>query len=130
MFALLIGLFLPGGPVWAESPMTGAEFEAYTQGKTLHFSDQAGNAGAEQYLPNRQVRWGDPDGNCLTGQWYEEGPMICFLYEDRSEPRCWGIYKRESGLVAIFGNDPVNSALFETGQSRAPVFCRGPDVGV
>ncbi|MEM6728766.1 MAG: hypothetical protein AAF618_09715, partial [Pseudomonadota bacterium] len=39
-------------------PMTPAEFEAYTTGKTFFFATEGNQPyGAEEYLPNRQVRW-------------------------------------------------------------------------
>ena len=76
-------------PVQAE-PMSGAEFDAYTKGKTLYFGRGGAPYGAEVYLDNRRLRWSFLDGECKDGYWYEEAPSsICFVYEDRPEPQCW-----------------------------------------
>jgi len=45
------------GPAFAQSPMTAAEFEAYTNGKTLYFNNQGETYGAERYFGKRRVEW-------------------------------------------------------------------------
>ncbi|MEO0990939.1 MAG: hypothetical protein AAFX00_08330 [Pseudomonadota bacterium] len=82
-------------------PMTGAEFEAFTDGKTLTFHDRSGWIGIEQYLPGRRVIWLPEGGECTYGVWYEEGERICFMYEDAIEPFCWAAFIGEDGLTVI-----------------------------
>lgn len=116
-------------PVLAEEPMTGAAFEAYTTGKTLLFSTEAGTYGGEDYLPGRRVRWSFLDGQCLDGRWYEDGQSICFVYVDDPVPVCWLFFETPSGLEAHLDGDE-SQALYETGVSPEPLFCLGPEVGV
>ena len=75
----LICVFLPL-PALAE--MSAAEFEAYTEGKTLYFGQSGAPYGAEIYHENRRVQWSFLDGHCKEGRWYEADGLICFVYED------------------------------------------------
>jgi len=109
--------------------MTSAEFEAYSQGKTLYFGFDGRRYGAEEYLPDRRVRWSFLDGVCKNGEWYEDGELICFTYEDDPEPQCWSFYQRGNGLMARFENDPAQTTLFEVEQTGKPMICLGPEVG-
>ena len=69
------------GPAFAQSPMTAAEFEAYTNGKTLYFNNQGETYGAERYFDKRRVEWSFLDGVCQQGRWFEAGrDYICFVY--------------------------------------------------
>ena len=77
------------GPAFAQSPMTAAEFEAYTNGKTLYFNNQGETYGAERYFDKRRVEWSFLDGVCQQGRWFEAGrDYICFVYEDTVDPQC------------------------------------------
>jgi len=111
--------------------MSADEFEAYVTGKTLYYSDGT-NApyGAEIYLRNRRVLWSFLDGECKDGYWYEEGPLICFVYEDRIDPQCWSFELGNGGLIATFENDPAASALYEAQDIGQELLCTGPKVGV
>jgi len=114
--------------------MTGAEFEAYTEGRTLYFGSEGQEYGAEDYLPNREVRWSFLDGACREGYWYEQtgptGPEICFVYEDRpNAPQCWVFERTANGLRAIFQGES-GRVLYEARRSEEPQLCVGPDVGV
>ena len=73
----------------ADEPLAAPEFEAYVQGKTLYFGLGGQPYGAEEYLPDRHVRWSFLDGRCKDGRWYEEAGMICFVYEDTSDNTCF-----------------------------------------
>ena len=73
----------------AQSPLSGAEFDAYTRGKTLFYGFDGQAYGVERYLSNRRVIWSFLDGDCKEGVWYERNGQICFLYEDRPDPQCW-----------------------------------------
>lgn len=114
----------------AETPMTGAEFEAYATGKTLTFSRQGQVYGAEQYLPGRKVRWAFTDDECREGTWYEASDLICFVYEYDSTPQCWTFWLDAAGLNARFQGDAPGSDLTEVAKSTQPLLCAGPDVGV
>ena len=123
LFALL------ASPALAEAPMTGAEFEAYVEGRTLSFGT-VGNPsyGVEKYLPNREVIWSPGEGTCYDGIWYDQGEDICFLYEHDPEPKCWRTFRTENGIRAEFTNRPGHSAIFETVDSPDELICPGPDL--
>jgi hypothetical protein len=124
---LLCGLFTPA---YGADPLTAAEFEAYTTGKTLYFNLEGEAYGAEQYLPNRRVQWSFLDGKCDEGDWYPDNRMICFTYDSEPDPQCWTFFKTPDGLVANFENDPTQTTLFTARESTEPMLCPGPDVGV
>lgn len=129
MRILLFLLAFLAAPLAAD-PMTGAEFEAYTTGKTLFFGQNGAAYGAETYLENRRVRWSFLDGECKNGYWYDEGPLICFVYEDRPEPQCWTFELGPRGLIARFENDPAATELYEAQDVGEEMLCLGPKVGV
>ncbi|MEO0937247.1 MAG: hypothetical protein AAFY38_03760 [Pseudomonadota bacterium] len=127
-YAFLL-LALLAAPVTAE-PMTGPEFEAYTTGRTLFFGQNGAPYGAEIYLENRRVRWSFLDGECKDGYWYDDGPLICFVYEDRPEPQCWTFELGSGGLIARFENEPNATELYEAQDLGEEMLCLGPKIGV
>ncbi|MFZ7090174.1 hypothetical protein [Primorskyibacter sp. 2E233] len=132
MPSLIAGLMLSltALPALAAEPLTAGEFESYVAGKTLYFGLSGQAYGAEEYLPDRQVRWSFLDGKCKEGRWYEDAGEICFVYEDNPEPQCWSFFREGSGLRAVFENDPSSTVLYEANQNDEPMMCLGPDVGV
>jgi len=114
----------------AADPMTAAEFEAYVTGKTLFFGRNGQAYGAEIYHENRRVTWSFLDGECKEGFWYEDAPMICFVYEDRIDPQCWTFEQAPGGLIAQFENNPDSTALYEAQELDEEMVCLGPKVGV
>ncbi len=128
LFALLLGL-LPAASR-AQTPLDGAAFDRYTQGKTLFYGFEGTSYGVEKYLPNRRVIWSFLDGKCQEGIWYEEGDHICFLYENGLEPQCWTFSLDGGGLVARFKNDAMQTELYEARDLGEEMICHGPDVGV
>ncbi|SPH21890.1 hypothetical protein ASD8599_02641 [Ascidiaceihabitans donghaensis] len=111
--------------------MSGAEFDAYTKGKTLYFGRGGEAYGAEVYLDNKRVRWSFLDGDCKDGRWYEDGPgNICFVYEDRPDPQCWSFEIGGSGLIAKFKTNPESLDLYEAQDVNEDMICLGPKVGV
>ena len=126
---LAAALALAPAAGWAQEPMSGAEFEAYTEGKTLLFGTGGEIYGGEDYMPGRQVRWSFLDGRCLEGRWYAEDPFICFVYEDDPTPICWTFFETDDGLEARLNGDPADT-LYETGEAPGPLECLGPEVGV
>lgn len=128
----LLALLALATPLHAQEPMSAAEFDAYTRGKTFTYGAGSTPYGGEDYLDNRRVRWSFLDGDCREGYWYEsEGKHICFLYEDRPDaPQCW-LFTLENGrLAARFANDPSADTLYRIEESKKPLLCYGPKVGV
>ena len=131
---LLVVLTVLGGPALAQTPtnqtpMTGAEFESYVTGKTLTYASDGFVYGTEQYKAGRKVIWAFTADECREGSWYENGPQICFIYEDPKNPQCWLFYKSATGLQADFVGEG-GSSLSEVEQSDGPMACMGPEVGV
>jgi hypothetical protein len=117
-------------PLPALAEMSAAEFEAYTQGKTLYYGQSGTPYGAEIYHKDRRVQWSFLDGRCKEGRWYEAEGLICFVYEDDPTPQCWSFTESPSGLVARFENDPTQTELYEAQEQNDPLLCLGPEVGV
>ena len=131
IFRILVLIFaIFGSLARAENPMTGAEFEAYTDGRTLFFQSQGRPYGVERYLPGRRVIWSFLDGECVDGIWYEAGNLICFAYETPGTPQCWSFYREANGLRALFENRVGETVLFETRETDEPMLCLGPKIGV
>jgi hypothetical protein len=127
-FAVALVMVMLADPALAQEPMSGAEFDTYTTGKTLHYGTEGRIYGGEDYLPGRKVRWSFLDGKCLDGEWYAENEQICFVYVDDPEPICWVFYETPEGPAAHLGGDQ-SQALYEIGEASEPLFCLGPEVG-
>ncbi|QUJ77165.1 hypothetical protein KDD17_03835 [Sulfitobacter albidus] len=127
---LICALWLLTALPAAAQTMSAAEFDAYTQGKTLYYGNNGEAYGAEIYLPNRRVRWTFLDGECKDGEWYEDSGLICFVYEDRPDPQCWSFELGTRGLIARFENDPAQVPLYEANESTEEFLCLGPKIGV
>lgn len=125
IIALLMAL-----PAMAQDSMSAAEFDAYTQGKTLFYGREGAAYGAEIYHKNRRVQWSFLDGKCKEGEWYEEAGLICFTYEDNPAPQCWSFTASPHGLIARFENNPEASELYEAQDVGEDMLCLGPEVGV
>lgn len=126
---LIPAIAIAAAPIHAQPAMTGDEFDAYTRGKTFYYGNNGAPYGAEEYLDNRRVRWSFLDGECQKGIWYQEGDLICFVYEFEPDPQCWSFLHSDHGLIAQFENDPTKTELYEVEQSPDPLMCLGPDVG-
>lgn len=116
--------------VAAQTPLSGPEFDSYTQGKTLFYGFEGQVYGVERYLPNRRVIWSFLDGNCKEGVWYQRDEQICFVYEDRLDPQCWVFTQSGGGLVAQFEGKPEATELYEAEELGEEMVCYGPEVGV
>lgn len=130
MKQLALAVLLCAAPLQAQSLMSAEEFDAYTRGKTFYYGSLGAPYGAEEYLDDRRVRWSFLDGKCQEGVWYQEGALICFVYDNHPEPQCWSFERSADGLIARFENDPDQTELYEVEQSAEPLMCLGPDVGV
>ncbi len=111
-------------------PLTAAEFEAATVGRTLYYTSDGAAYGAEQYLAGRRVIWAFLGDDCRRGEWYEADNHICFVYEDTPEPQCWTFYPAPEGLTARFRGDPDGTPLVAVEESPEPMECLGPNPGV
>jgi hypothetical protein len=123
----LILAFLPFSAL-AETPMTGAEFEAYSTGKTLTYAYGGQVFGTEEYLPGRQVRWAFTKDVCQFGRWYEKETAICFVYDQDLDEQCWQFFNSPAGLRALYMDG--GTELSEVEQTNEGLGCPGPDVGV
>lgn len=132
MRPLLLSCLILALPVasHADEPISASEFEAYATGKTLSYAVGGEVYGAEQYMPGRKVLWAFKGQECNRGIWYEEAGQICFVYEHDATPQCWTFYRDSEGLRARFGDDPEGTELSEVAQTKTPLICAGPDVGV
>ena len=127
--ALIAGLS-PALAAEPGQPLTAAEFDAATVGRTLYYNSGGQPYGVEQYLPGRKVIWAFLGDDCRKGEWYPEGQDICFVYEGNPDPQCWTFYQSNSGLLARFRGDPASLPLIAVEESGEPMACMGPDVGV
>jgi len=132
MRPLLFASLLIAFPALAQTPMTGAEFDAYTVGKTLTYGTSGEPYGIEEYLPNRRVVWAFVGDECRFGTWYEAEGQICFVYSyEPLDPKCWVFFLGPEGLTGQSSTDDgFFSSLVEIEQSPAPLPCAGPEVGV
>ena len=111
-----------------ETIMPPAEFEAWSTGKTLAYMQDGVIWGRETYLPRRHVLWRAVGEECKAGHWWDEGPAVCFSYDDGTSAQCWAFATGPSGLTATFLNEP--DALPATVQEEQdPVPCPGPEIG-
>jgi hypothetical protein len=130
----VLALLLPL-PALAEQPLSGQEFEALVEGRTLTYG-QAGQApyGVEHYHPDRRVTWAwAADDACSAGTWYEEEreglPALCFLYEhDPETPRCWRVFRDGDGLRATFLDGGDASVPYEIVDEPGGLVCGGAGV--
>lgn len=125
---LVFGLCLFGTSAWAETPMTGSEFDAYTKGRTITYTANGQEFGAETYLRRQRVRWSFLQGECQEGHWYAQGSHICFVYDVPEGPQCWQFFLTPTGLRAEFIG-ASSSILFES-PVETDLTCAGPDVGM
>lgn len=130
MKKLALLLTVLAAPLAAQGILSAEEFDAYTRGKTLFYGQNGQAYGAEIYYDNRRVEWSFLDGECKTGEWYEDQGLICFVYEDNPTPQCWSFTKGTGGLIARFENNPNTTELYEAEDAGEEMLCLGPKVGV
>ncbi len=126
----LLAALLPGA-LHAETPMTGAEFEAFTTGKTLFYNSLGQAYGIELYRPNRRVSWAYLDDTCEEGRWDEPEPgLICFSYEFMAGLQCWNFFLDGDGLRADFVTEDGSTVPYTATPATQEMTCFGPEVGV
>jgi hypothetical protein len=128
IFSIVLSLYF--STALAETAMSADEFDAYTSGQTLYYSQNGTVYGAESYFDRARVRWSFLDGNCLFGTWQQREDMICFEYGPDLDIQCWRFFKDEGGLIAKFPTDEPTAPLYEAHRAPTPLECPGPDVGV
>ncbi|MFT3688230.1 hypothetical protein [Paenirhodobacter sp.] len=111
-------------------PMTAAEFDARTRGKTITYTSDGRPYGTEEYRPGQKVVWAFEGGACREGDWFQQGEQICFDYHDDTPLQCWTFHASPSGLMARFEGDAEGEPLISLQESSQPLNCPGPDVGV
>ncbi|TAG28101.1 MAG: hypothetical protein EAZ40_03830, partial [Rhodobacterales bacterium] len=114
----------------AETPMTGAEFDANTVGEIITYDYGGGLIGTEEYLEGRRVRWAFDGDLCIYGVWYEKDDQICFEYEnDPTTPACW-LYFLDGGQIrGRYMGEGGGWEILESSRDGGPLPCAGPDVG-
>lgn len=118
------------GPLLAQTPMSGEEFEAYVTGRTLTFGQDGTVYGIEEFRTGRRTTWAFVGDECREGRWFEQDDEICFVYDDfPSELHCWLFWQGEQGLRARFMGEGSTTELYEVQRTAEPLICRGPDVG-
>ena len=132
--ALLVAQFGAGtGPASASEsarPMTAAEFEAFVEGRTLTFGFGGTVYGIEQYLPNRRVIWRFLGEDCRHGRWFDDGPLICFVYDDEpGQLHCWTFHETPRGLRARFARNGTDDDPVEVRPAESPLVCPGEFFG-
>ncbi len=108
----------------AQTQISPDEFLDQATGKTLTFSDyMSGNqVGVEQFLRRDRSIWATRDGRCTHGLIRQEGPYLCFIYEDFSDPdNCWLPFLSEGELLVMSTGQRQVQRVTEI--SDAPVIC-------
>lgn len=119
-------------PAWAEDLIGPDEFQAMSEGKTLHFTQDGLTFGSEQFYKNRTSTWQYADGQCTVGQWYANGDALCFVYEHNPIPQCWLMSRRGGDIFARLSHLPAGdpSEIRLSHIDEDPVPCPAPDLGV
>lgn len=132
--ALCLALALSPLPLAAQDlgpPLSAAQFDALTRGKTITYSSGGVTYGIEQYRPGQKVVWAFAEGDCQEGDWYQDGAQICFDYhEPEVGLQCWTFHLRGSDLVAWFEGRQEGEPLVSLKESTVPLNCPSPEVGV
>jgi hypothetical protein len=126
----VIAVCLSALPAVAERVMTPAEFEAFSTGKTIDYSDEFSTWGREEYLPGRQVRFSFTDDECRFGQWYDQGDQVCFVYEGDPAPKCWTYFTDGKNVTTVFESDGPGGPISTARVTKERLECLGPAVGV
>lgn len=117
-------------PALASEPLSPEAFDAFTQGRTLTYFSFGEPYGAERYMPGRRVLWTFLDGECQYGEWYPQGPYICFDYGTDHGPQCWQFFLEGDQLRAVFEDGSADTSPYVADDMTEEMLCYGPDVGV
>jgi hypothetical protein len=124
-------LTLLAAPVRAQEVLTADDFQALSEGRTLHFTLGGLPFGSEQYFSDRRSLWRTPDGECEAGRWTPRGEAICFVYDANPDPQCWRFTRAGGQVRAHFVEDgiPDPYPVLLDRIDDAPLDCPGPRVG-
>ncbi|MEQ6247445.1 hypothetical protein ABMC89_00995 [Sulfitobacter sp. HNIBRBA3233] len=124
-FLCLAVLMLPAA-TRAQEQITPEAFLDIAVGRTLSFRGLETDTlvGVEQFLRRDLSVWAGEDGRCTYGRIEIRGPLLCFLYEDFTDPdNCWMPFN-DAGQLLV-----VSRSSFEVQRisdiSDTPVECRG-----
>ena len=112
----------------AETRMSSAEFESWSNGRTLEYYIDGALWGSEMHLADRATIDADAGGACRSGHWYPAGDDICFVYDSSPGPYCWRFLKEGDQIIAEYVGDALSESISVT-LSDAPIPC-DPGVGV
>lgn len=112
----------------AETPMTVAEFEAWSTGRTLDYFVDGALWGSEMHLAGRATVDADAGGICRSGHWYPQGDDVCFVYDLNPGPYCWRFFRHGDQVRAEFLGEAFADTITIT-LSDAAIPCT-PEVGV
>ncbi len=129
MRALIITLVFALPAHAQDTPLTAKEFQAEVEGKTLSYSTDGIEYGAEIYYKNRRVLWSFLGDECFDGYWYASDSLICFAYESFAEDQCFYFYRRGGQLIARFWRQELNERTYAISPRSEPLICPGPKVG-
>ena len=99
-------------PAFAQEPLEGGAFESLVEGRTLTYGTEGQPPrGYERYYSGRRVTWAEPDGTCMEGRWYPDGPQICFVYDGEPGPDCFLYYRNGDSILSTNpdGSEPETS---------------------
>ncbi len=123
--------FLITSSAFAETIISPSEFEALSTGKTLYFSKDGKAYGAEHFYKGRISKWRYSDGQCEDGEWYTQGNLFCFNYENGVETQCWTFFKTDGGGYAARAEDaPLDEVLKLETIDKKPLLCKDPELAV
>lgn len=117
-------------PAFAETFVSPSEFEALSTGKTMYFSQGGQHYGTEQFFKGRRSKWRYSDGVCEDGEWFAQGDLICFNYEDGIETQCWHFLKTDKGYAARPEGGSKNEVLDLDFIDTKPLICKGKGLAV
>lgn len=120
---------LAAAPTAAQEQIAPDRFLDLAVGRTLSFRSISNGTlvGIEQFLRRDLSVWAGEDGRCTYGRIEVRGPLLCFLYEDYTDPdNCWTTYNDDGRLLVM------SQSSFEVQRisdiSDTPVVCDGAPV--
>ena len=118
----------------AQTLLSPGEYEAMSEGRTLHYTYRGQPFGSEQYFADRRSLWRYDTGVCQAGRWHAEGKNACFTYDDNPETMCWVFLRSGNRVVAMLvprpGSPEADFVLDLSHIDDEPLDCPGPDVGM
>ena len=89
----------------ADNAMNAQAFQDHTEGRVFTFARSDGPPfDTEYYLPNREVIWVKPDGDCRAGEWFEQDRFICFRYSNLERVTCSEFLGHDDKMTVIPGD--------------------------